>query len=70
MHTYTHGISLEKQKHIPTDVVSDPNKKFFNRSIHMGLKFATLECNEIRKKFILLLVYTNNINFLCRFSVS
>ena len=34
----------------------------------MGLKFATLECNEIKKKSFYFTFILNNIDFACRFS--
>ena len=35
----------------------------------MGLKFATLECNEIKKNNSFYLMFIlNNIDFACRFS--
>ena len=36
----------------------------------MSLKFATLEGNEVKKIIHILHVYTTNIKFVCRFSVS
>ena len=50
---------LHKEKH---------ESKYF-RFLHMGLKFTTLECNEIKKNNLFYLTFIlNNIDFACRFT--